>query len=146
MRERVASAGPAQAWTKEIHPIRAMLAVKLSVVTLTEALKNATWGQHAFLVNGTVLLPLKILDKDTSAPSPEMFFTLNSGKVRSSRGKSTFKAVRVNRRDPRLTPSLMSSAPFEVVGQLRANYASRVLQLTGAHLARIGIDFFNFGV
>jgi hypothetical protein len=135
--------GAKQTWSNDLHPVKAILAVKLKLVDLPESLKDATQGTHAFLVDGTKHFPLRIFDKQTSQPSPEMFFALDAGRTRFSRGKpGSFKAVRISRLGPK-TPKLAGQCQFSVLGQLRANYASRVLQLTGAHFARIGIDFFK---
>jgi hypothetical protein len=62
----------------------------------------------------------------------------------STPGKAqVFRGVRVTR--AKIAPRLSATAEYTVVGQLRPNYASRVLQLTGAYLSRIGIDYFNVG-
>jgi hypothetical protein len=107
-------------------------------------LKDATQGKHAFVVDGKKFVPLEIFEKQTSQPAPEIFFVLDAGRTRFVAGKpATFKAIQVSRSSPRTFPKLAGQRAFSVLGQLRANYASRVLQLTGAHFARIGIDFFK---
>jgi hypothetical protein len=136
--------GAAQAWMKSIHPVRAMLAVKLRKVDLKDALAVATQGRHAFVIDQEQIVCLSFLDRTTAAPDAEMFFTIDAGKITS--GKDTppvFRALRVVRTE--VESKLSEPADYTVIGQLRPNYASRVLQLTGAHLSRIGIDFFNVG-
>jgi len=138
------SPGAAQEWMKNIHPIRAMTAIRLRKKKLQDALKKATQGRHAFILHQDETLCLSLLDHTTATPDPEVFFTLESGKVTSVEGGlPTFRAIRVLRADN--APQLSEAAEYTVIGQLRPNYASRVLQLTGAHLSRIGIDFFNVG-
>jgi hypothetical protein len=136
--------GKAQAWMKSIHPVRAMIAIRLQKVEFKEALPFATQGRHAFVVHQEKTLCLSFLDRMTSAPDPEMFFTVDAGKVSSANGQApTFRGIRVTRVEA--APQLADAIDYSVIGQLRPNYASRVLQLTGAHLSRIGIDFFNVG-
>lgn len=136
--------GTAETWANGLHPVKAMLAVKLQLVEVSKSLKDATQGKHAFVVKDNEFFPLRIFDEQTSQPAPEMFFALEAGRTRFAPGKmATFKAIRVSRTDPKKFPKLAGQCEFSVVGQLRANYASRVLQLTGAHFARIGIDYFK---
>lgn len=138
------SPGPAQAWMKSIHPVRAMVAVRLQKANPVDALKRATQGRFAFVTRPTETLYLSLLDNMTSTPDPEIFFTLDAGKVAVAAGDAlVFRAMRVLQAGN--VPQFAPEAEFTVVGQLRPNYASRVLQLTGSHLSRIGIDFFNFG-
>jgi hypothetical protein len=134
-----------QRWTKDIHPVRAILAISLQPDSLTAALKDATRGRHAFLFSESQPLALQLLTEH-SAPALEMFFALDAGRVKTGKdGRARFRAHRVARvgKEQRTRPQLSPVTEFVVVGQLRANYASRVLQFTGAHLARIGVDFFN---
>lgn len=132
-----------EAWMKALHPVRAMIAIKLVKVKMTTALSSATQGKYAFLVRGDEALSLSVFDPTTSSPDAEMFFAIDAGKVVSAGDKFIFKAASVTQLDD--VPRLSEVAEFEIVGQLRPNYASRVLQVTGAHLSRIGIDFFNVG-
>jgi hypothetical protein len=136
--------GAAQAWMKSIHPVRAMIALRLRLTDVADALKTATQGRHAFIVHEDQTLCFSILDNNTSTPDPEMFFAIDAGKATSAAGKlPVFNAVRVTRVEG--APQLSATAEYTIVGQLRPHYASRVLQLTGAHLSRIAMDFFNVG-
>ncbi|MCD0419084.1 response regulator receiver domain [Rubrivivax sp. JA1024] len=130
-----------QAWMKSMHPVRALTAIRLEKVNAEDALENATHGRHAFVLHDGEPLCLAVLDRTTSAPDTEMFFALEAGKVKSANGRATFRAVRVGQLEE--IPKLTDPIEYSVVGQLRPNYASRILQVTGAHLSRIGIDFFN---
>ena len=136
--------GAKETWANELHPGKAILVVKLKLVDVSQSLKEATQGKHAFLVDKEKFVPLEIFEKQTSQPAPEIFFVLDAGRTRFAAGKpATFKAIQVSRSNPKTSPRLVGQRSFSVLGQLRANYASRVLQLTGAHFARIGIDFFK---
>lgn len=132
-----------EAWMKSLHPVRAVIAIKLTKVKMATALSSATQGKHAFVVRGEEALPLSVFDPITSSPDAEMFFAIDAGKVVSVGETFVFKAVNVRQSED--VPWLSEMSEYEVIGQLRPNYASRVLQVTGAHLSRIGIDFFNVG-
>jgi hypothetical protein len=134
---------PREAWMKSLHPVRAMIAVKLTKVKMATALSSATQGKHAFLVHREQALPLSVFDPITSSPDAEMFFAIDAGKVASVGEEYRFKAMKVAQSEE--APKLSEVIEYHIVGQLRPNYASRVLQVTGAHLSRIGIDFFNVG-
>jgi hypothetical protein len=135
-----------QPWMKEIHPVRAVFAISLEAVDLLAALKVATRGRHAFLQTGTDRVALQLLTTESSAPAPEMFFVLDAGRAKARKDHpAIFRAYRILRagKNKKTRPKLSTVKSYVIVGQLRANYASRVLQYTGSHLARIGVDFFN---
>jgi hypothetical protein len=134
-----------QRWAKAMHPVRAVLAIRLQPEVLAQALRDATRGRHAFVQIGVDRVALQLLTEH-STPAPEMFFALDAGRVKvDEAGRSRFRAQRVLRAGENHTirPKLARAAEYVIVGQLRANYASRILQFTGAHLARIGVDFFS---
>jgi hypothetical protein len=133
--------GGSQTWAKMIHPVRPMIAVRLSKTDLSAALQEATRGRHIFVDSESETLSLAVLHPKTSAPDTEMFFAMEAGKVSVADKKATFRAVRVTQ--AAASPTLTEAAEFTVVGQLRPNYASRILQFTGGHLSRIGIDYFD---
>lgn len=129
-----------QQWMMGLHPIRSFTAVRLSIEKLSNALKVATHGKHAFIVHENEPLCLTVFDSQTSAPDTENFFAEETGKIIYRDGVPTFRALRVE-----AGPQFSAKADFTVVGQLRPGYADRVLQMTGFHLGRIGIDFFTIG-
>lgn len=136
---------PAQPWVHNIHPIRAVIALRAKKTSVDQALKSATQGRSAFLKIAGENLALNLFYTDVN-PVPEVFFAENAGKVTFSKaGIATFRGAQVFRdpRGRRGAPKMEMTVEFEIVGQLRANYASRVLQFTGSHLGRIGVDFFN---
>jgi hypothetical protein len=130
-------------WMKSMHPVRAFIAIRLTDVKVPLAMETATEGKFAFILRDEQPIALQVLNPMTSSPDTEMFFAIDAGKVTTTNGEFVFKAVQVGQSDA--APKLASPSEYSVVGQLRANYASRVLQVTGAHLSRIGIDFFNVG-
>jgi len=134
--------GGSQTWAKNIHPVRPMMAVRLKKVDLARTLQEATRGRHLFVDVSDETLSLAVLDSMTSAPDTEVFFATEAGKVHLKNDKSIFLAFRVGQ-DAASGPVLSAATEYTVVGQLRPNYASRILQFTGAHLSRIGIDYFD---
>ena len=137
--------GNSQPWMQGIHPIKAVIALRAKSVPIDQALKTATQGRCAFIKILDTKVALNLFFTDIN-PAPEIFFAENAGKVTHSKaGVATFRAAQILRSARRsgVSPKLAAVAQFEVVGQLRANYASRVLQFMGSHLGRIGVDFFN---
>jgi hypothetical protein len=140
--------GGSQPWMKGMNPIRPVTALKTPVISVERAISVATRGRSAFLKIGNEQFAFEVFVNDLN-PAPEVFFVERAGKVTISQsGVATFRAARVMRgQRGRAFRSKMSAAEeFQVVGQLRANYASRVLQFTGSHLTRIGVDFFDLPV
>ncbi|MCC8941070.1 hypothetical protein H8A99_32725, partial [Bradyrhizobium sp. Arg68] len=105
-----------EAWMKSLHPVRAMIAIKLAKVKMATALSSATQGKHAFLVRGEEALSLSVFDPTTSSPDAEMFFAIDAGKVASTGEKFMFKAVSVKQADD--APKLSEVVEYEIVGQL----------------------------
>jgi hypothetical protein len=129
-----------QQWMMGIHPVRSFTAVRLATEKLSTALKVATHGKHAFIVHESEPLCLTVFDSQTSAPDTETFFADDTGKIVYVGDVPTFRAHRVQ-----AGPQFSAKIDFVVIGQLRPGYADRVLQMTGFHLGRIGIDFFTVG-
>ena len=140
---------------KELGELRAMTVVRVrKVPERQDGLKKATEMNHLFVVDraSNVLVfeinPLRI----------ETMYAKRMAKLE----KSSFTVVWI--RDEALkelvandlTPVEMSAEGtppkrkisidqrMVVVGQLREAYASRLMQVTGGHISRIGIDFVNF--
>jgi hypothetical protein len=132
-----------ESWMKFMHPVRGFTAIRLTEVKIRTAMASATEGKHAFILRGEEPMSLAMFDSTTSSPDTEMFLAIDAGRVATAGGRTFFKAVQVGQSAD--APKLSTTAEYTVIGQLRSNYASRVLQVTGSHLSRIGIDFFNVG-
>jgi hypothetical protein len=109
------------------------------------ALTEAANGFHIFLENGSEKRAFKIVKGSGLQPSYEFFMVRNEGRVRDKEGKTVFEAAR-------LTPRADQTGgddrdwvedTFEVVDQLRGMNATRILQLAGQHLSRIGLDYIS---
>ena len=55
--------------------------------------------------------------------------------------EGAFRATRLSKSDNGALHAAMLT--LKVTGQLRGLYASRILQLAGYHLSRIGVDFVD---
>lgn len=134
-----------QVWASGIHPIRAMVAVRLHPDnSLDGALGKAEKGRHVF-VRVDRKRAFSVLDKDIDQPVYEFFFPDDAARTSLGEdGKHSFKAFRVevttgaseDSSDPQF-----GAAEYVIVRQLRPSYASRILQMAGQHLSRIGVDF-----
>jgi hypothetical protein len=134
---------PFQTWARALHPLRAMVAVRLQPVKLNQALKSAEQGRHAFLTDGKPLA-FSVVDEQTGQPVYEFFFAENAAVWREDElGLKSFSAGRIkNMSKEPYTPELVKEK-FVIVGQLRPSYATRILHLMGQHLSRVGLDFVS---
>lgn len=141
-------------WHHTLHPLRGMVALRLEPVikaptALRKDLQNAHHGRSIFVRTADCHILLKVLD-DNSHPSWEFMILENAGLVSKTKsGDTQFSARRIwfggNEAAQCAASNEIGLQPsdFVVVGQLRAEYASRLLQATGLHLSRIGVDFVS---
>jgi hypothetical protein len=137
-----------QVWTRAIYPMRPMVAVRLNSEQHDRALGSAERGHYVFVEVGGDRNSFSVFPKGKDLPSYEFFFLHDAGRTTTAEAHNLpkFRASRVE-----VDPSIETSAnarrfidtEFEVVGQLRPAYASRLLQITGQHLSRIGVDFIR---
>lgn len=131
--------GTAQAWAHAIHPMTAIVAIKLHPeMAVNGALNEATKGNHLFVEVDGVPVALKLINS-VSQPSYEFLFVHDEGRVREDGDKILFTASRLIPKDER--ERALVAEDFEVVGQLKGVNAIRVLQSAGQHLSRVGLDF-----
>ena len=128
-------------WSGGLHPTKPMIASRLvPLPDLKKALAKAENIRNVFLKIGEAFRAFEAVDEH-HGPDYEFFFLTASGRISHEHGVASFGASRIvkgegGKRD--LVP-----ATFEIVGQLRPNYASRYLQQTGHRLSRIGVDFLR---
>ena len=146
--------GSGQSWAHAIHPLTPVVVILLQPVTsIDSALTRATRAQHIFLERGGDKRVFKIVNS-TGQPSYEFLFAENEGRIRNVNGKILFDAARLlpppedanasdNTPDRGEDKYTLVSNEFEVIGQLRDINATRVLQMAGQHLSRIGLDFID---
>ena len=143
-----------QIWAHSIYPLMPVVAICLrSAVSIDSALSKATSGQYIFLEYGTEKKVFKIVNKFRQ-PSCEFFFAIDGGKTHNTNGKILFNAIRLTRTTKNGSEGndvceteedrrIWANVEFEIIGQLRNMNATRVLQMAGQHLSRIGLDFLN---
>ncbi|MFL9840460.1 response regulator receiver domain [Sphingomonas sp. ST-64] len=133
--------GVDQAWSHAIHPMTALVAIKLhSGGELPSALTEATKGNHVFFELDGTPTALKLVNA-VSQPSYEIFFAHNEGRVRLDGDRTVFTASRLMPLEDGSRG--LVEQEFEVVGQLRGVNAIRALQSAGQHLSRVGLDFVS---
>ncbi len=145
-----------QIWAKELFPVRAFVIVRLERIdgevkehkkAHKRAFEKATDGYTAFVENADGRHVFSLFRGGAAQPSYEFLFPANAGKVDLDHALTypRFKAFRLGR--PVSTEPVehrtMMEVDFEVIGQMREQYASRFLQVIGQHLSRIGVDYVN---
>ncbi|MHB8268061.1 response regulator receiver domain [Bradyrhizobium sp.] len=140
-----------QWWAHSIFPFTPLIAVLLKPKGIDESLAEAENGLHIFLENATDRKAFRIVAGPGRQPPYEFLMVKNEGRVREQDGKIMFEAARLA---PKVVQEggVASTSPtervwtddtFEVVDQLRGMNATHILQLTGQHLSRIGLDFIS---
>ncbi|PHR22803.1 MAG: hypothetical protein COA36_17660 [Desulfotalea sp.] len=121
-------------WLKILSPHRPMIALKL---------KPAKDADMEKTTNGNLIFAddkiWGVVDKTCGLPSPELFVFENT--LETNGENLTFTAFQLNKEDDDIKSKLET---FTIVAQLRPEYAGRLLQKTGVHMSRIGVDFENF--
>jgi hypothetical protein len=143
-----------QSWSHKLHPMVPVVAVLLKPTDKhVIALNNAEQAEYIFLEGPEpgAKKTFKIVN-DVGHPSYEFIFARNEGRTRQHEGKTIFDAARlgpkivpVNGVGEALSPDEREFTldAFEIVGQLRGMNATRILQMLGQHLSRIGLDFLR---
>lgn len=139
-----------QSWTHSIFPLTPLVAILLQSDGIDSALTEASNGLHIFLESGNEKKAFKIIRGSGQQPSYEVFMIKNEGRVRDQEGKTVFDAARLAPKMLQGEAAATSDAErewvddvFEVVDQLRGMNATRVLQMAGQHLSRIGLDYVS---
>lgn len=134
--------GADQAWAHAIHPLTPVVAILLHEDKIDSALADAERAQHLFIQVGEKNMALR-LTNSVAQPSYEFFLTKNEGRVFESSGKIMFNATRLALKTDQSGDVDSINDVFEVVGQLRGVNATRVLDMAGRHLSRIGLDYIK---
>lgn len=138
---------PDQQWNHSLDPMRPVIAIKLVSTDWDKSLKYATHGKHVYLQTADGPKAFIALDSSTGQPSYEFLFLHESAKTSAPASAKEFASFIASRVEIGAGPKhgVESRALFErkffVVGQLRPEYASRLLQATGQHLSRLGVDY-----
>jgi hypothetical protein len=123
-------------WQADIHPSMPMQALRLEQASSLEtALAKATEAKHIFVQFEGGTVALRVLEPGSSQPRPEMLILHEGGRIEPD---GTFKAHAIVK-----GPELKLKT-FQIVAQLRNEYADRFLHQTGHHVSRIGVDFVPF--
>jgi hypothetical protein len=138
-----------QVWMKGLFPVRAFVVVRLDpIADHKTAVKNATSNHVLFLEckDGRRAFHLVKDGSPKSSPSYEFIFPAEAGRVSTNgSGYPQFRAFRMTKPGDSadFCKEALTETHFEVVGQIRGQYASRFLQVIGQHFSRIGVDFVS---
>jgi len=126
-----------------LSPANYFEALKITRVAKSdEVLKIATRANHLFInVNGKIET-FKILQGDSPQPQSFIFYTQDGGYLSENR-TLMLQTICADKNDNTAALALHEHE-FEVIGQLRQEYASRFLAINGDWNSRIGVDFVNF--
>ncbi|MDP9170238.1 MAG: hypothetical protein M3N54_06455, partial [Acidobacteriota bacterium] len=101
------------------------------------ALINAHFGKNIFVRADGDVIALEFIPKDLTEPGIAPMFAENAAMIVDGK----FKGFFVNKTpENALAPQ---GADFRPIAQLKPDYASRLLQQSGHHLSRIGVDFLS---
>ncbi|MDO9451916.1 MAG: response regulator receiver domain [Stagnimonas sp.] len=138
-----------QAWSHALDPMRPIVAVKMVADDWNKSLKDATQGKHIFLQTTAGPRGFIALDLDSGQPSYEFLFLHESAKTSAAPSGAEFPSFLASRLEigSAVQNGVETRSLFErkffVVGQLRPEYGNRLLQTTGQHLSRLGVDYMK---
>jgi hypothetical protein len=129
-------------WHHGLHPFRGMVAMSITPTKGHRCdLEKAHFGRAIYLKTPDGPIQFKVFDKN-DLPVWEFMILRNAGAVQLDvDSKPYIEAKRILRGDQNNSDVELKLVTFDIIGQLRADYASRLLQATGGHLSRIGIDY-----
>ncbi len=135
-----------QSWLTEISPSKSIIILQLVPIKKNNALSDAENGTNVFIGDSDTGYKYFNAIPADGHPVWEMMFVSNYGKVSESSGMFSFSGQRMTANSSSVGSGLSISTTLEFIvrAQLRPEYAARLLQMTGQHLSRIGVDFVNF--
>lgn len=101
---------------------------------LKKALKAAEHGRHVFVRHSGRNFVAAALEDPHRQPMVDIFFVENHGAISGG-------TIRAHRPERGIPVERAAAKHYAIVGQLRPEYASRVLAEVGKHVSRIGVDF-----
>jgi hypothetical protein len=140
-------------WQDEIYPFKSIIALRLKPIAKPLSnLKDAENARRIYLrcAEGNQR-QFEVLS-DNSDPLWEILFLDNAGHVDKTNTEKKdgvfsgrFVKPLVNCAGTGEGPQTcqLQKVEFSVMGQLRPEYANRILQITGNYLSRIGVNFFS---
>ncbi|MDP3173119.1 MAG: hypothetical protein Q8M88_01640, partial [Phenylobacterium sp.] len=131
-----------QDWLKRLHPMKPIVAIRLKSKDAPKGLKEAENSRSLFIRKDKVVHVFDVTS-DVGSQNYE-FIYLRGGPMVLDEETPTFEGFRMWRDENAVElPATLQPITYRVVGQVRADYASRFLQQTGAWLSRIGVDFIR---
>ncbi len=139
-------------WQDEIYPLKSIIALRLipSSNPLSK-LKDAEHARKIYIRCAQGNRHQFTVFDDQSVPKWEVLFLDDSGRVDTTNTENEdgvfsgrfIKPLEQKEATEEGPTCSLSKVEFSVMGQLRSEYASRILQITGNYLSRIGVNFFS---
>jgi Response receiver domain len=125
-------------WEHTLHPLRPVQAFRGLLINSGETiLRQAERFHHVFLTVKSERIAVKVVESTDPNAKLEMFFLDDMGRIENG----SVKAMRLSKSGDGILS--ITAVMLRVIGQLRALYANRILQLAGYHMSRIGVDFVD---
>lgn len=121
-----------------IYPYKHFEAIRLHIIERTKynkCLTNATKGEHVYLFNGNYCI-YSVNHENKQFPYIDHFLMSDSGRMCDN--EAQIYTINYKNNKPRFL-----KLNVKVVGQLRKEYADRILQNKGYYNSRIGVDFVS---
>jgi rubredoxin len=146
-RENVKIKGSEECYRKRIYPASHFEAIRLILVedpkTIEKALRKATECKHVFLKDDEKRLQVyKALHGEENKPLTYVFYSATGGMLHKKRTKLTIPEKESCPKCGKPNFKLINRE-VEVIGQLRPEYANRLLTQKGGWNSRIGVDFIS---
>lgn len=137
--DMVPRSGPASnEWRNRLYPFRLIHSARLPKhAAPPTALIGAHHGRTIFIRQGRDIVALEFVPKGLTEPNIAPLFAENAAMV----ANGIFRGFFVQKAADGTLATVASN--YTPVGQLRPEYAARLLQQTGHHLSRIGVDFLS---
>ncbi len=125
-------------WNNQVKPLRPFTAVKMKNKNKKELLRGVpqdkiTNGESIIIKTDEGLKALSFREKGGN-PHSELFYSFNNGEIID--GKIDYCHILYPKKSAKLI-----KGSFNIVGQLRYEYATRLLNMLSAHQSRVGVNF-----
>jgi hypothetical protein len=135
---------PSSTWQKQVHPHRPIIAMRCKIHDISEAtLTNAELSKYIYLKVDEKQKVVVLLDATTGLPHLEWFIMEGMGKIATDKTFGAISFTREDQTDTNIGEFKIETKSMRVIGQVRAIYANRIMQVAGQYMSRIGVDFVN---
>jgi Response receiver domain len=134
--DMVPRAPPTGVWAHDLHPLKPMMVLRTKNAKMNTALMDPAHGRYVFFKHDKRRVAVEVIDGSTKQPMSEMMIVEGQAVTDADQCFYAYLVRQVGG-----APSFGERIKMRAVAQLRTQYASRLLQDTGHHASRIGVDF-----